>query len=121
MRDRAGRREVFLNSLPGYPGNLEAQGGGTYWLAFASPRLPPEKLMPYPFLRNPIWRLGPLVRPAPVHRGMLMQFDGQANILRTLQDPDGRLGVTTGGKSAGGRLNVMTLGSPWFARLPLAP
>ncbi|MBQ4827054.1 SMP-30/gluconolactonase/LRE family protein [Leisingera sp. HS039] len=119
--DRAGQQEVFLDNLPGYPDNLEGQGDGTYWLAFASPRLPSEKLMPYPFLRKLIWRLGPMVRPAPVHRGMLMQFDGQGKTLRTLQDPDGRLGVTTGGKLAGGQLYVMTLDSPWFARLPLQP
>ncbi|MDC0658301.1 SMP-30/gluconolactonase/LRE family protein [Leisingera sp. SS27] len=118
---RAGQQEVFLDNLPGYPDNLEAQGDGTYWLAFASPRVPSEKLMPYPFLRKVIWRLGPLVRPAPIHRGMLVQFDGQGNILRSLQDPDGRLGVTTGGKVMDGQLFVMTLDSPWFARMPLSP
>ncbi len=118
---RAGQQEVFLDNLPGYPDNLEAQGDGTYWLAFASPRVPSEKLMPYPFLRKVIWRLGPLVRPAPIHRGMLVQVDGQGNILRSLQDPDGRLGVTTGGKVMDGQLYVMTLDSPFFARMPLSP
>ncbi|WP_264210358.1 SMP-30/gluconolactonase/LRE family protein [Leisingera thetidis] len=117
---RAGEREVFLDNLPGYPDNLEAQGDGSYWLAFASPRVPSEKLMPYPALRKAVWRLGPMVRPAPVRRGMLMQFDGQGRILRTLQDPDGRLGITTGGRVADGQLYVMTLDSPWFARMPLA-
>ncbi|MEX0304605.1 MAG: SMP-30/gluconolactonase/LRE family protein [Leisingera sp.] len=119
--ERAAEREVFLDNLPGYPDNLEAQGDGTYWLAFASPRVPSEKLMPYPFLRKIIWRLGPMVRPAPIHRGMLIQFDGEGRILRTLQDPNGRLGITTGGKVADGRLYVMTLDSPWFARMPLTP
>ncbi|OBY24240.1 SMP-30/gluconolactonase/LRE family protein [Leisingera sp. JC1] len=119
--DRAGQQEVFLDNLPGYPDNLEAQGDGTYWLAFASPRVPSEKLMPYPFLRKVIWRLGPMVRPAPIHRGMLVQFDGQGKILRSLQDPDGRLGVTTGGKVMDGQLYVMTLDSPFFARMPLTP
>ncbi|KIC22017.1 MULTISPECIES: SMP-30/gluconolactonase/LRE family protein [unclassified Leisingera] len=119
--DRAGQQEEFLGNLPGYPDNLEAQGDGTYWLAFASPRVPSEKLMPYPFLRKVIWRLGPMVRPAPIHRGMLVQLDGQGNVLRSLQDPDGRLGVTTGGKVMDGQLYVMTLDSPWFARMPLQP
>ncbi|MCB4455289.1 SMP-30/gluconolactonase/LRE family protein [Leisingera sp. McT4-56] len=119
--DKAGQRELFLGNLPGYPDNLEAQGDGTYWLAFASPRVPSEALMPYPFLRKVVWRLGPMVRPAPIHRGMLVQLDGQGNILRTLQDPDGRLGVTTGGKAVDGQLYVMTLDSPWFARMPLQP
>ncbi|WP_171173600.1 SMP-30/gluconolactonase/LRE family protein [Ruegeria sp. HKCCD8929] len=118
--EKAGQRAVFLDNLPGYPDNLEAQGDGTYWLAFASPRVPSEALMPFPFLRKVIWRLGPMVRPAPIHRGMIMQFDGQGRILRTLQDPDGRLGITTGGKIVGDQFYVMTLDSPWFGRMPVA-
>ncbi|MDO6796869.1 SMP-30/gluconolactonase/LRE family protein [Shimia thalassica] len=117
---KAGTQEVFLDNLPGYPDNIEAQGDGTYWLAFASPRVPSEALMPYPFLRKVLWRLGPKVRPAPIHRGMLIQFDGDGAILRTVQDPDGRLGITTGGKVVGDHLYITTLDSPWFARLPVA-
>ena len=118
---KAGEREVFLDNLPGYPDNLEAQGDGTYWLAFASPRVPSEALMPYPFLRKIVWRLGPSVRPAPIHRGMLVQFDSEGNILRTVQDPEGRLGITTGGKVVDDILYVMTLDSPFYARLPINP
>ncbi|MEQ9695688.1 SMP-30/gluconolactonase/LRE family protein [Shimia sp. SDUM112013] len=116
---KAGTQEVFLDNLPGYPDNLEAQGDGTYWLAFASPRVPSEALMPYPFLRKVIWRLGPMVRPAPIHRGMLIQFDGDGTVLRTVQDPGGRLGITTGGKVVDDTLYITTLDSPWFARLPV--
>jgi len=67
-----------------------------------------------------VWRLGPKVRPAPIHRGMLIQFDGTGRILRTVQDPDGRLGITTGGKQVGARFYVMTLDSPGFARMDSA-
>ncbi|SLN75053.1 SMP-30/gluconolactonase/LRE family protein [Ruegeria meonggei] len=116
----AGQREILLENLPGYPDNIEAQGDGTYWMAFASPRVPTEALMPYPFLRKVIWRLGPMVRPAPIHRGMMVQFDGDGTILRTLQDPDGRLAVTTGGKVIGDQFYVMTLDSPWFGRMKTA-
>jgi sugar lactone lactonase YvrE len=116
----AGQQELFLGNLPGYPDNLEAQGDGTFWLAFASPRVPSEVLMPYPFLRKVLWRLGPKVRPAPIHRGMIMQFDADGNILRTLQDPAGGLGITTGGRIVGDQLYVMTLDSDSFARLPVA-
>ncbi len=117
---KAGAQEVLLDNLPGYPDNIKAQGDGTYWMAFASPRVPAEKLMPYPFLRKVIWRLGPKVRPAPIHRGMLVQFDGDGIILRTLQDPQGRLGITTAGQAAGDQFYVMTLDSPWFGRMPIA-
>ncbi|MCL6285296.1 SMP-30/gluconolactonase/LRE family protein [Ruegeria sp. 2012CJ41-6] len=118
--DKAGQQEVFLDNLPGYPDNLKAQGDGSYWLAFASPRVPSEKLMPYPFLRKVIWRLGPWVRPAPIHRGMVIQFDGDGTILRNLQDPEGRLGVTTSARQVGDMFYVMTLSSPWFARMPVS-
>ena len=117
---KAGQQEVLLDNLPGYPDNLEAQGDGTYWMAFASPRVPSEALMPYPFLRKVIWRLGPAVRPAPIHRGMLVQFDGEGTILRTLQDPQGRIGITTGGRIVGDQFYVMTLDSPWFGRMPVS-
>ncbi len=118
--EKTGQREVFMDNLPGYPDNLEAQGDGTYWLAFASPRVPSEKLMPYPFLRKVIWRLGPMVRPAPIHRGMVIRIDGDGRVLNTLQDPDGRMGITTGARIVGDQFYVMTLDSPWFARMPVA-
>lgn len=117
---RSGEREVLMHNLPGYPDNLEAQGDGTYWLAFASPRVPAEALMPYPMLRKIVWRLGPKLRPAPIRRGMMIQIDGEGRVLRNLQDPDGRLGITTGGKVVAEHLYVMTLDSPWFARMPVS-
>ncbi|WP_170770022.1 SMP-30/gluconolactonase/LRE family protein [Ruegeria lacuscaerulensis] len=115
---KAGTQEVFLDNLPGYPDNIKAQDDGTYWLAFASPRVPTEALMPYPFLRKVIWRLGPMVRPAPIHRGMVIRFDGDGTILQNLQDPAGRLGITTAGRIVGDDFYVMTLDSPWFGRMP---
>lgn len=117
---KAGTQEVLLDNLPGYPDNIKAQADGTYWMAFASPRVPSEKLLPYPFLRKVIWRLGPMVRPAPIHRGMMVQFDGDGTIMRTLQDPDGRLGISTAGQLIGDQFYVMTLDSPWFGRMPAA-
>lgn len=113
---RAGEQELFLGNLPGYPDNLEAQGDGTFWVAFASPRVPSEVLMPYPFLRRVLWRLGPWVRPAPIHRGMVMQVDEQGTILRTLQDPSGRFGVTTSALVVDDQLYVMSLDGPGFGR-----
>lgn len=118
--EKAGKTEVFLENLPGYPDNIEAMSDGTYWMAFASPRVPAEVLMPYPFLRKIIWRLGPLVRPAPIEHGIVVQFNSTGKILRVLQDPDGRLGITTGARQVGDQFYVMTLDSPGFARMPVS-
>ena len=76
--------------------------------------------MPYPMLRKMVWRMGPMVRPAPIEKGHLLQVDGQGNVLASLQDPSGHLGITTGGRVIDGQLYVMTLDSPGFGRMPLA-
>lgn len=117
--DKEGQIEPFLTGLPGYPDNLEPGKDGTFWVGFASPRVPAEALMPYPFLRKVVWRLGPYVRPAPIRHGMVAQYDGDGNVLRVLQDADGRLGLTTGARVIGGHLYVSLLESPVVARLPL--
>ncbi|WP_290558905.1 SMP-30/gluconolactonase/LRE family protein [Aestuariivita sp.] len=117
---RAGEQEILLDNLPGYPDNIEAMGDGTFWIAFASPRVPAEVLMPYPFLRKVIWRLGPMVRPAPIEQGHMIEIDMQGRVLRSLQDPDGRLGITTGGRVVGDLFYVMTLDSAGFGRMPVA-
>lgn len=118
--DKAGTREVFLDNLPGYPDNIEPVGDGTYWMAFASPRVPTEVLFDYPFLRKVIWRLGPMVRPAPIEHGIVVQFDGDGHILRVVQDPSGRLGITTGARVVGDAFYVMTLDSSGFGRMQAA-
>ena len=115
---RFGTSEVVIDSLPGYPDNLEANGDGTYWLGLASPRLPSEALFPYPFLRKVIWRLGPWVPPAPVHHGRVLRVDGDGTILDMLEDPTGALGVTTGAQVVGEHLYVTSLDGPALGRLP---
>ena len=117
---RQGEREVLIDNLPGYPDNIEAMGDGTFWIALASPRVPAEALMPFPVLRKVIWRLGPLVRPAPIEAGHLIEIDLEGRVLRSLQDPGGHLGITTGGRIAGEAFYVMTLDSPGFGRMPVA-
>lgn len=109
-----------MDNLPGYPDNIEPQGDGTYWVAFASPRVPAERLMPYPFLRKVIWRLGPWVRPAPIEEGHVVQIDGSGRVLRSLQDPEGRLGITTGARIVGDTLYVTTLNARGFGRMPVS-
>ncbi|WP_050930553.1 SMP-30/gluconolactonase/LRE family protein [Aestuariivita boseongensis] len=116
--DRAGQREVLLDNLPGYPDNIEPMGDGTFWIAFASPRVPAEALMPYPTLRKVIWRVGPMVRPAPIEEGHLIEIDMEGRVLRSVQDPEGRLGITTGGRIVRDQFYIMTLDSPGFGRMP---
>lgn len=107
--DKVGTQEVLLDNLPGYPDNIEPMGDGTYWVGFASPRVPAEALMPYPFLREVVWRLGPWVRPAPIEHGVLVHFDGAGQVLAVLEDADAVFGITTGGRVVGENLYIMNL------------
>ena len=116
---KAGTLEPFLTGLPGYPDNLEAGENGSVWVAFASPRVPAEALMPHPFLRKVLWRLGPWVRPAPVRHGMVAHYDAQGQVLRVLQDADGTLGITSGARVIGDYLYLGLLEGPFAARIPL--
>jgi sugar lactone lactonase YvrE len=119
--DNKGQVEPFLENLPAYPDNIESGEGGSFWVAFASPRVPAEALMPYPFLRKIVWRLGPSVRPAPIVHGIVAQFDADGSLIRVLQDSDGELGITSGARVVGDHLYIGLLEGNFAARLHLEP
>lgn len=116
-----GQLEPFLENLPAYPDNIESGEDGTFWIAFASPRVPAEALMPYPFLRKIVWRLGPYVRPAPIVHGIVAQIGADGSVIRVLQDSDGELGLTSGARAVDGVLYVGLLEGGFAARLNLDP
>jgi hypothetical protein len=119
--DKTGQVEPFLENLPAYPDNIESGEDGSFWVAFASPRVPAEALMPYPFLRKILWRLGPSVRPAPIVHGIVAQFDADGSIIRVLQDSEGELGITSGARAVEDYLYIGLLEGGFAARLRLEP
>jgi hypothetical protein len=119
--DDKGQVEPFLENLPAYPDNVESGEDGTFWVAFASPRVPAEALMPYPFVRKILWRLGPAVRPAPIVHGIVAQFDADGTLIRVLQDSDGELGITSGARVVEDYLYIGLLEGGYAARLHLEP
>ena len=120
--EKAGTAEPLIENLAGYPDNIQAAGDGTYWVGIASPRLAlAERLMPYPLLRKVIWRLGPAVRPAPVHHGILARIDGEGRVLATYQDPTGEvMWIVTGAATVGDSVYVTSLEGRALGRLELA-
>lgn len=117
--DNKGQIEPFLENLPAYPDNIEPGDDGSFWVAFASPRVPAEALMPHPFLRKILWRLGPSVRPAPITHGIIAQFDAEGSLMRVLQDSDGELGITSGARVVDDYLYIGLLEGNFAARLQL--
>jgi hypothetical protein len=117
--DNKGRIEPFLENLPAYPDNIESADDGSFWVAFASPRVPAEALMPFPLLRKIVWRLGPSVRPAPIAHGIVAQIDADGSVIRVLQDSNGELGITSGARMVDGYLYIGLLEGGFAARLSL--
>lgn len=90
---RAGQREVLVDDLPGFPGDLSLAPDGSYWCSFFSPRKPLlDALAPWPFLRKVASRLPPALLARPSRYPHVFRFDGEGRVLESLQaSPDSDL------------------------------
>ena len=116
---KAGTTEVFRDNLPGFPDNVSFSHG-TLWVAFASPRNPVVDAMgDKPFLKRVAVKLPEALQPKPLRHGMIIGFDEHGNVTHNLQDPSGRIAITTGVREANGSLYVGALTEPHVAVVDL--
>ncbi|MEO0670263.1 MAG: SMP-30/gluconolactonase/LRE family protein [Pseudomonadota bacterium] len=115
-----GAGEIILDTLPGFPDNLNAGPDGTFWLGLASPRNAiMDQLSGAPFWRRVIMRLPDSMKPAPTRYGFVVRFDEVGQVVETLQDPAGAYALTTGAVSLpDGRVVVTSLTEPRLGILP---
>ncbi|MFQ5349600.1 MAG: SMP-30/gluconolactonase/LRE family protein [Thermoanaerobaculia bacterium] len=107
--DRPGQEEIFVDNLPGFPDNLST-GEGVFWLAMPSPRdRVLDALLPMPLLRHVVARLPDRLQPQPKRHGFVLGFDATGKVVHNLQDPGGRVALTTGAREHGGRLYLGSL------------
>ena len=86
--ERAGRSEVFIDNLPGFPDGLSFNGRDKFWLALVAPRSKVlDTLLPYPFLRKVVYRLPKFLQPAPQHYSFVVGLDADGRVVENLQDP----------------------------------
>ena len=115
---KRGRIEPVLEALPGFPDNIDRGPDGTYWVALVKPRTgKAEVLAAYPSLRSLLVRLPKAMWPLPARRGMVVQMDEQGGVVRTLQDPGGRVAVVTSAMLHRGWLYLGSYEEPHLARL----
>jgi sugar lactone lactonase YvrE len=118
--DAAGRDEIFVDNLPGFPDNLST-GEGLFWMALPSPRdRLLDALLPRPWLRHIVARLPEQLQPQPKRHGFVLGLDAAGKVVHNLQDPTGRVAMTTGARQRGDRLYLGSLSEPTVAvcRLP---
>lgn len=88
--ERAGQREVLLDNLPGFVGDLSiSPDGDSYWSSFFTPR---KKIMdglgPYPKLRKLLGLLPLSLLPESEPYPFVFRFNSSGQILETLQADD---------------------------------
>lgn len=119
---RAGVVEMFIENLPGFPDGISTGADGVYWLALYAPR---NELLdeagPKPWLRRVIYRIPAALQPKPRRHPFILGLDADANVVRNLQDSEGRdFSKTTSAEQVGDILYVGSLTEPKWGRLDLS-
>jgi len=93
----AGRSDVFIENLPGYPDNLSFNGEEMFWIAMPSDRqVALENLAGSPWLRKLLWRLPASLREIELPPlGWAIGVDTDGQIRHNLQDRSGKLFTIT--------------------------
>lgn len=117
--EKAGTSEVLIENLPGFPDNLNHGLSNTFWVGIVSKRSALlDKILDKPFLRKIVQRLPTAVRPKAQSYGLIVRFDGEGNIIETLQDASGSYELTTGAIEADdGTIFVTSLTENKLARV----
>lgn len=84
---KRGQKEVFLDSLPGFPDNVRySKERRVFWVAIGSPRNPMvDRLAGSPFLRKVVLRLPKALQPAPARHAYALAVDETGKPVESLQ------------------------------------
>jgi sugar lactone lactonase YvrE len=118
---RAGRTEILIDNLPGFPDNLSRAADGGFWVALYTVRNERlDSLHPHPGLKKLISRLPALFWPKPARYGLVALLAPNGQPLLSLHDPTGeRVHAVTTAREHEGHLYLGTLHDSWLARYDL--
>jgi sugar lactone lactonase YvrE len=89
--ERAGKSDVFVDNLPGYPDNITSNRHGTFWLALVTVRNDAgDWLAPRPLFKNALAKLPRVLWPKTQPYGFVVKLDESGHILESFQDPSGQ-------------------------------
>jgi len=87
---KAGKVDVFIDNLPGFPDGISSNRRDKFWLALYAPRSAVlDSLKPYPFLLKVLMRLPDFALPTPPRRGIIIGLSVDGRILHYSQAPSG--------------------------------
>jgi len=88
--EKAGKTEVFINNLPGFPNGISIRKDGSYWLGFSTKRNEAlDKIHPKTGMKKLVYGLPQLLKPKVF--GMVMNISKDGGILETLFDTQGTI------------------------------
>ena len=110
--EQAGKTDIFVDNLPGFPDNASF-GNGILWVGAPSPRQPlVDMMMPKPWLRKLTNRLPDSMKPKALRHGMILGFDESGAVRHNLQDSTGSVAITTSARWHDGRLYIGAIQEP---------
>lgn len=114
----AGKTEIILENLPGFPDNINPGLNGKFWIGLVAPRSRLiDELSDRPFLRKVVQRLPAIVRPKAVASSHVIAIDGEGQVLMNLQDTTIKYPTLTGVLETRDSLYLTTLFGNRFGRL----
>jgi sugar lactone lactonase YvrE len=117
----AGRHDILVDNLPGFPDNLSTGADGRIWIALATPRNPRlDRLLPRPpLLRRAVWALPLALQPAPARTTWVMAVDATGTVVADLQRAGDDYHMVTGVREHAGNLYLGSLTESSVAVVPL--
>ncbi len=119
---KAGTRDVFIDSLPGFPDNISFDGRDTFWIALVAPRQDQlDALASRPTLRRMLYaalRLFGVAGPEPEPYGWIIGVGLDGRVKANLQDPSGRVHTVTSVNRYGDMLVLGSLTMDSIATIP---
>jgi sugar lactone lactonase YvrE len=87
---KAGKNDMFIENLPGFPDNISSNGKGKFWLALFTVRNGMlDMLHQYPMIKSLLSKLPVSWWSKSKRYGFVVALDERGNITETLQDPTG--------------------------------
>ncbi len=110
--EQAGKTDIFVDNLSGFPDNASF-GNGILWIGAPSPRQSlVDMMMPRPWLRKLTNRLPDSTKPKALRHGMILGFDESGAVRHNLQDSTGSVAITTSARWHDGLLYIGALREP---------
>lgn len=89
--ENAGKREIFLDNLPGYPDTISSNRQGRIWVAFFSIRSPEiDFFQQFPWLKRLFAKLPASLLPSPKPYGLVAAYNEDGEVVDSLHDPQGK-------------------------------